>query len=82
MEARGLQHFLFSLFGTSWVLPYLVKNLLMDWNGNFVHKKKRKAWRRPSRNEIKEPSKGCNALINLSRIPLYLIYTCGVKGIL
>ena len=43
-KARGL-HFLFSLFGILWVLPYSVKDLLMDWNGSFVSKKRRKAWR-------------------------------------
>ena len=28
-KARGSWHFLFSLFGILWVLPYLVKDLLM-----------------------------------------------------
>ena len=41
-KAKWLWHFLFSLFGILWVLPYLVKDLVMGWNGNFVGKKRRK----------------------------------------
>ena len=31
-KVRGLWHFLFSLFSISWVLPHLVKGMLMCWN--------------------------------------------------
>ena len=35
---------LLSLFGVSWVFPFLVKETLLGWRGSFVGKKKKAAW--------------------------------------
>ena len=40
-----LWHFLFSFFSILWVLPFSIKDLLEEWHGGFVGKKRRKVWR-------------------------------------
>ncbi|KAL6332308.1 hypothetical protein AAG906_004871 [Vitis piasezkii] len=44
-KARVLWELLFNLFGVMWVLPSLVKEILLGWYGVFVGKKRVKVWR-------------------------------------
>ena len=44
-RTRVLGDLLFTLFGVSWVLPSSVRETLLSWNGFFVGKKRKKAWR-------------------------------------
>ena len=41
---RVLWELLFALFTMSWVLPWLVRETLLDWYGSFVGKKRKKIW--------------------------------------
>ncbi|RVX13960.1 Actin-related protein 4 [Vitis vinifera] len=44
-KARTLWVLLFSMFGVQWVLPATVKETLSGWNGSFVEKKRKGAWK-------------------------------------
>ena len=44
-RTRELWDLLFTLFGVSWVLPSSVRETLLSWNGFFMGKKCKKAWR-------------------------------------
>ena len=44
-KARVLWDFVFSLFGVNWVLPFTVRDTLLDWFASFKDKKHRKVWR-------------------------------------
>ena len=44
-RTRVLWDLLFSLFRVSWVLPSSVRETLLSWNGFFLGKKHKKAWR-------------------------------------
>ena len=44
-RTRVLWDLLFTLFGVSWVLPSSVRETLLSWNGFFLGKKHKKAWR-------------------------------------
>ena len=41
---RDLWHFVFSLFGVFWLLPSIVKEVLLSWHGSFVGRSKKKVW--------------------------------------
>ena len=44
-RTRALWDLLFALFGVSWVLPFSVRETLLSWNGFFLGKNRKKAWR-------------------------------------
>ena len=35
--------FFFGLFGVAWVLPFLVRDILLGWHGSFMGKKHKQA---------------------------------------
>ena len=44
-KTRALWEMLFTLFGVSWIFPFSVRETLLGWNGFFVGKKRKTAWR-------------------------------------
>ena len=44
-KTRTLWVLFFSLFGVQWVLLATIKVTLLDWDGSFVGKKRKKVWR-------------------------------------
>ena len=44
-KAKVLWDLFFTLFSVLWVLPLLVKEVLLGWHGLLVGKKRRKVWR-------------------------------------
>ena len=44
-KARVLWELLFTLFGVFWVLPFSVRNTLIEWRGFMLGKKCRKVWK-------------------------------------
>ena len=44
-KTRVLWEMFFSLVRVSWVLPLLIREPLLNWNGLFVAKKRKKVWR-------------------------------------
>ena len=40
-----LWHLILALFNVQWVMPISVKDVLLSWQGSFVGKKRKKAWR-------------------------------------
>ena len=44
-RTRVLWDLLFALFGVSWVSPSSVRETLLSWNGFFLGKNRKKAWR-------------------------------------
>ena len=43
--ARVLWGIVLSLFGAQWVFPESVKEVVLNWKGSFVGKKREKIWR-------------------------------------
>ena len=44
-KARVLWELLFALFGVTWVLPFSVRDTLIEWRGFILGKKRRKVWK-------------------------------------
>ena len=45
VKTRVLWNLFFSLFGVSWTLLCIVKATLLGWNGGFVGKRRKRAWK-------------------------------------
>ena len=42
-KTRALRELLFSLFGVSWVIPFLVRDTLLSWRCSFISKERKSA---------------------------------------